>query len=344
MGWFSGFNPHKTKTQLRLCIGRIKLLRNKKVLAVKTFRREIAELLAGGKEDSARIRVESVIRENNMLSAFEILELFCELLQVRMALIQQSKTVMDDTREAIASVIYAAQRLPDLPELIVVRAQFANKFGKEFCVDCNSDEKAVEKGVNRGLFNALSVATPSGLKKLTTLQEICEEYGVPWDAEEAAERIITASNTVFTSGVGASLGDAPAALDGAALDGAGSGDEEADPGAEPATDAELAAVLGLPFQPPEDAAPSAPSAGYASAEEAAAAARAAAEIAKKAAAAAELLSGQGREARAAGLAQVDQILNPPPAKPAFDALGAKYTSPGDMDALAKRFEDLKRRK
>ena len=37
MGWFSGFNPHKTKTQLRLCIGRIKLLRNKKVLAVKTY-------------------------------------------------------------------------------------------------------------------------------------------------------------------------------------------------------------------------------------------------------------------------------------------------------------------
>ena len=109
-----------------------------------------------------------------MLSAFEILELFCELLQVRMALIQQSKTVMDDTREAIASVIYAAQRLPDLPELIVVRAQFANKFGKEFCVECNSDEKAVEKGVNRGLFNALSVATPSGLKKLTTLQ-----FGAP---------------------------------------------------------------------------------------------------------------------------------------------------------------------
>ena len=34
------------------------------------LRREIAELLAAGKEDSARIRVESVHREENLLVAF----------------------------------------------------------------------------------------------------------------------------------------------------------------------------------------------------------------------------------------------------------------------------------
>ena len=38
-------------------------------------------------QESARIRVESVIRENLMMQAFEILELYTELLSVRMQLI-----------------------------------------------------------------------------------------------------------------------------------------------------------------------------------------------------------------------------------------------------------------
>ena len=49
MGFFGlfggGFNPSKCKTALRLCIGRIKLLKNKKGLAARALRKEIADLL-----------------------------------------------------------------------------------------------------------------------------------------------------------------------------------------------------------------------------------------------------------------------------------------------------------
>ena len=72
MGIFSAlfgadFTPAKCKTSLRLCLGRVKLLKNKKRVALQALRREIAELMRAGKYDSARVRVEGVLREEAML-------------------------------------------------------------------------------------------------------------------------------------------------------------------------------------------------------------------------------------------------------------------------------------
>jgi hypothetical protein len=44
---------------------------------------EIAELLKQNKDDFAKIRVEGVIRENLLLQAYEILELYLNLVTVR---------------------------------------------------------------------------------------------------------------------------------------------------------------------------------------------------------------------------------------------------------------------
>jgi hypothetical protein len=82
-----------------------------RLLQVKQYRKDIAELLRQGKKDYARIRVEAVIRENMMLQALEVLELYIELLAVRSALIAQTKEIPRDMIEAISSVLYASQRV-----------------------------------------------------------------------------------------------------------------------------------------------------------------------------------------------------------------------------------------
>lgn len=79
------------KTQLKLAISRIKLQKNKKDNNIKNNKREIAELLKNGKDESARIKVENIIREDFVIEAYEILELFCELLLARLGVIQISK-------------------------------------------------------------------------------------------------------------------------------------------------------------------------------------------------------------------------------------------------------------
>ncbi|KAL6558523.1 hypothetical protein OROMI_018873 [Orobanche minor] len=51
------FNPAKFKTSLRLAGSRLKLLRNKKEVQVKQMKRETAQLLESGQDQTARIRV-----------------------------------------------------------------------------------------------------------------------------------------------------------------------------------------------------------------------------------------------------------------------------------------------
>lgn len=53
----------RSKTQLGLALGRLKLLMNKKAAAMAAQRKEIADLLATGKSDSARIRVCSAVTQ-----------------------------------------------------------------------------------------------------------------------------------------------------------------------------------------------------------------------------------------------------------------------------------------
>jgi vacuolar protein sorting-associated protein IST1 len=84
----------KLTTNLRLAVNRLKLLEKKKTeLAVKA-RKEIADYLIAGKEERARIRVEHIIREDYMVEAMEIIEMYCDLLIARMGLLQSTKCVL----------------------------------------------------------------------------------------------------------------------------------------------------------------------------------------------------------------------------------------------------------
>ena len=192
-GLFGGFNPSKCKTALRLCIGRIKLLKNKTGLAARALRKEIADLLGADKTESARVRIEGVMREEANLEAFDILDLFCELLVVRLRLIEQEKDLPDDLKEAVATCIYAAKRMGELPELGQIKSQFAAKYGREYAQACEADGTAAACGVNRTAIQKLSVAPPTNEEKLAKLRAIAEEHRVPFDEEEATKSLARAT-------------------------------------------------------------------------------------------------------------------------------------------------------
>ncbi|KAJ6693572.1 hypothetical protein OIU85_004355 [Salix viminalis] len=174
-----GFKAAKCKTLLKLTIPRIKLLRNRREIHIKNMRRDIAKLLETGQEATARIRVEHIIREENMMAAQEIIELFCELISVRLPIIETQRECPLDLKEAISSVCFVAPRCADLPELLQVQILFASKYGKEFVAAAT--ELMPSCGVNRQLIELLSVRPPSPEKKLNLLKEIAEEQGIDWD-------------------------------------------------------------------------------------------------------------------------------------------------------------------
>jgi vacuolar protein sorting-associated protein IST1 len=68
---------------LRLAESRIKLQKNKKENLVAQQKKEIAHLIADGKEETARVRTEALIMEERMIEALGQLVLIAELLLVR---------------------------------------------------------------------------------------------------------------------------------------------------------------------------------------------------------------------------------------------------------------------
>ncbi|CAN0928317.1 IST1-like protein [Linum grandiflorum] len=178
-----GFKAAKCKTLLKLTIPRIKLLRNRREIQIRQMRRDIAKLLENGQEATARIRVEHIVREENMMAAQEVLELFCELIAVRLPIIEAQRECPLDLKEAISSICFAAPRCADLPELIQVQMMFASKYGKEFVAAAT--ELMPDCGVNRQIVELLSVRAPSPDVKLKLLKAIAEEHELDWDPAES---------------------------------------------------------------------------------------------------------------------------------------------------------------
>lgn len=84
-------NYSKLKTNLRLAIERLKLLEKKKTELAQKARKEIADYIAAGKSERAKIRVEYIIREDYMVEALELVEMYCDILLSRFGLITQTK-------------------------------------------------------------------------------------------------------------------------------------------------------------------------------------------------------------------------------------------------------------
>lgn len=141
----------------------------------KVARRTMAQLLDAGKEDSARIRVENIIRSDIATELHEILELYCELLIARAGLLD-SHTCDPGLEEAVKSIIYAAPKT-EIKELQIVRQLLGERYGKEFVMAAmdNTDSKVSPKVVRK-----LSVTPPSDELVNGYLEEIARAYGVQW--------------------------------------------------------------------------------------------------------------------------------------------------------------------
>ncbi|XP_042051054.1 nucleolar protein dao-5-like [Salvia splendens] len=180
------FNPTKCKISLKLAASRLKLLRNKKEVQVKQMKREIAQLLETGQDQTAKIRVEHVIREEKMMGAYDLLEIYCELIVARLPIIETQKNCPIDMKEAIASMVFASPRCGDVPELLDVRKQFSAKYGKEFIT--SAIELRPQCGVSRLLVEKLSATAPDGQAKIKVLSALAEEHNVKWDPDLFEEK------------------------------------------------------------------------------------------------------------------------------------------------------------
>ncbi|XP_006572341.1 IST1 homolog isoform X4 [Apis mellifera] len=177
----SGPNYTKLKTHLRLTINRLKLLEKKKTELAQKARKEIADYLAAGKIERAKIRVEHIIREDYMVEAMELLEMYCDLLLARFGLIQQMKNLDEGLAEAISTIIWAAPRIQtDVQEIKVIADILTSKYGKQYTEACR--EEAVQT-ISEKLKHKMSVQSPSKLLVEKYLIEIAKNYNVEYEPD-----------------------------------------------------------------------------------------------------------------------------------------------------------------
>ncbi|KAL2142682.1 hypothetical protein VTI28DRAFT_837 [Corynascus sepedonium] len=172
----------KLKVQLKLAIARLRMVQKRDEALSRTQRRAMATLLEQGKVDSARIRVENIIRSDILTELHEVLELYCELLLARAGLLEVSPSSTNSAcdpglEEAVKSILYAAPKIPEIKELGAVRALLADRFGKEFVLQAmeNRDGRVSERVIRK-----LSVAPPREELVQGYLEEIAKAYGVDW--------------------------------------------------------------------------------------------------------------------------------------------------------------------
>ncbi|XP_069491576.1 IST1 homolog isoform X2 [Ambystoma mexicanum] len=179
----ASFKAERLRVNLRLTITHLKLLEKKKTELAQKARKEIADYLTISKYERARIRVEHIIREDYLVEAMEILELYCDLLLARYGMILNMKELDPGMAEAVSSLIWAAPRMLEVSELKIVSKQLCAKYSKEYGVLCRTNQINT---VGSQLINKLSTQAPPRILVERYLIEIAKSYNVPYETDSAS--------------------------------------------------------------------------------------------------------------------------------------------------------------
>uniref|UniRef100_J3LS30 Uncharacterized protein n=1 Tax=Oryza brachyantha TaxID=4533 RepID=J3LS30_ORYBR len=166
----------RLKSMLGLAVTRLGVLRGHRQVRCAQARGDVEQLLRLGHPDRALLRAEQVIREQNTLDVFLMLEAYCNLITERAALVDTHRECPEELREAAAGLIYVAARCGDLPELQEVKRLMAAKFGREFV--SAAAELRSGCGINAKIVQKLSTKQPSLESRQMVLQEIAAEKGI----------------------------------------------------------------------------------------------------------------------------------------------------------------------
>ncbi|KAL1568459.1 hypothetical protein AAHA92_00074 [Salvia divinorum] len=170
------FKATKFKGTASLAVSRLSVLKNQRHARCSVARSDVVQFLTNNTHDRALLRVEQVIKEQNMLDVFVVLEGYCHLLVERLSLFEHNKFCPEELLEAVSTLIFASTRCGDFPELQELRAIFTLRFGREFAA------RAVELrnncGVNPKVIQKLSTRMPSLEDKMKVLKEIALENSI----------------------------------------------------------------------------------------------------------------------------------------------------------------------
>ncbi|XP_068498589.1 uncharacterized protein [Phaseolus vulgaris] len=146
-----------SKSRLKLINKRLEMIRKRRKAVQKFLKKDIADLLSYGLDDNAYGRPK--LFNDNILIFF-------------------GRDCPDKCKEAVQSLIYAAPRFSDLPELRQLRTLFTSKF-----------ENTLETYISKEFVDKLRQVPPSKEMKIQLLRDLAQEFCVEWDSKALEQRL-----------------------------------------------------------------------------------------------------------------------------------------------------------
>ena len=165
------------KTYIMVAQNKLTLFRNKKVHLIKQKRKEIAKHLRENNLDIAKAKMESVIREEDLITVYDILGPICEILKEKITYLLSSNECPSDLRAPLDTIIYSSTRI-EFEEFHKLRDLIMLKYGPEYIAkgDTNAD-----KLVNVNLIEKLKVKPSADAFITIRLKQLCKEDGVNFE-------------------------------------------------------------------------------------------------------------------------------------------------------------------
>nr|XP_017231080.1 PREDICTED: uncharacterized protein LOC108205614 isoform X2 [Daucus carota subsp. sativus] len=168
----------KCKSLVKMTKTRLEMIKKKRSAMQKYLKNDIADLLQNGLDSNAYSRAEGFLKEMKLSSCYEYVELACSCISTHLAAMSKNRECPEDCREAVASLMFAAARFADLPELRELRSLFTHRYGKS--VDGYANKEFVAK---------LKLLPHSKDKKLQLLQDIAHESGIEWNSKALEQKL-----------------------------------------------------------------------------------------------------------------------------------------------------------
>ncbi|KAK4843167.1 hypothetical protein QYF36_004843 [Acer negundo] len=181
---FHGFGKpkfyKKSKSLLKILKTRLDTIKKKKNAVLKFMKDDIADLLRNNLDMNAYGRAEGLLVELDISSCYDIIEQCVMCISGQVSAMLKQTECPNECREAIPTLIYAAARFADLPELRELRSLFTEKYGNSL------DSYVIKEFVER-----LKAIPPAKEIKLQLLQDIAREFSIEWDSKALQQKLYT---------------------------------------------------------------------------------------------------------------------------------------------------------
>ncbi|KAE8688575.1 Detected protein of unknown function [Hibiscus syriacus] len=157
---------------------RLETIEKKRNAVEKYLKNDVADLLMNGLDYNAYSGAERLLMEQKRTACYDLIEQFCDSISKHISVMQMHSECPEECREAVPSLINAAARFADLPELRDLRTIFTEKYGN-----------SLEAYLNQEFVLKLKVEPPTKEMKLKLMHDIAQEFSIEWDSKALEQKL-----------------------------------------------------------------------------------------------------------------------------------------------------------